>query len=122
MAEIIEIPTSKSSYLRMIIGNKIYDQSFTDMQELRQHFARNRRHLAGELLPSTIFPSKVVATYGDGETHRLLEVSHPAEGPMYYLVIGPIDHLWDKVFHSPEKAAQFAEVTAEKYDQSSGNT
>lgn len=41
---------------------------------------------------------------------------------MYYLVIRPIDHLGDKVFHSPEKAAQFAEITAEKYDQSSGNT
>ncbi|MBO9127769.1 MULTISPECIES: hypothetical protein [unclassified Rhizobium] len=109
---IFEIPANQGVYYRLFIDGNLYSESFRDELEMKQNFAKNRKHLKGHSLPKATIKTSVISQFGLRDTHRVLE----AETPETFLVTGPGGMVWDHIFASKAKAQDFANIEAGKHD------
>ncbi|MEW9614629.1 hypothetical protein AB3G45_12455 [Shinella sp. S4-D37] len=118
--DIIKMTSEKqnSSYYRVVIDGKVYQLSFPNFAEIRAHFARNQKHLAGHKLPKESLETREELVLGYEKIHVLLGVYDGGYEAKYYILKGPAGFVWENIYFNKSVATDFLTKEVIVYDQS----
>ncbi|NTH51572.1 hypothetical protein G6L09_11380 [Agrobacterium rhizogenes] len=113
--QIFQMPEKLGRSLRMFIDRRRYDESFSNMQEMRRWFINREKHLGGHDLRDDpiILDTEIVETFGIDGSHHVLR---PVNRTQPLMVVGAASYLHDVLFEELVNALDYAAAEAADYD------
>ncbi len=113
--QIFRMPAKLGHSLRMFIDGSRYDESFSNIQEMRRWFINREKHLRGHDLRDDpiILDTEIVETYGIDGSHHVLR---PVNRTRPLMVVGASSYLHDVLFEELVDALDYAAAEARDYD------